>query len=193
MASVEISGEKTAAPLLPPPRNGGSAVGDLVFRFLLFASCVAAVVVMVTGKQSEFVPIIFPPFLVSRDANFNHSPALIYFVAALSVAGLYAAITTIVSFFAVLKPASYIKLVSHLVIFDVLVLGLMASATGAAGAVAYIGLKGNSHVQWRKICDIYDGFCKHIGSSVAVSLFGSVVLTLLIIISVRALSKRIPK
>ncbi|GER55878.1 CASP-like protein 8 [Striga asiatica] len=193
MASVEISGEKTAAPLLPPPRNGGSAVGDLVLRFLLFASCVAAVIVMVTGKQSELIPIPFPPFLVSRDAKFNHSPALIYFVAAVSVAGLYAAITTIVSFFVVLKPTSYIKLVSHLVIFDVLVLGIMAAATGAAGAVAYIGLKGNSHVQWRKICDIYDGFCKHIGSSVAVSLFGSVVLTLLIIISVRALSKRIPK
>ncbi|CAA0839933.1 CASP-like protein 1D1 [Striga hermonthica] len=68
----------------------------------------------------------------------------------------------------------------------------MASATGAAGTVGYIGLKGNSNVQWRKICDLYDGFCRHVGASIAVSLFGSVVLTLLIIISVRALSKRIP-
>ncbi|CAA0839934.1 Unknown protein [Striga hermonthica] len=67
--------EKAAAPLLPPPRNGGSAVGDLLLRFLLFASCVVAVLVMVTGNQSQLIPIAFPPFLVSRDAKFNHSSA----------------------------------------------------------------------------------------------------------------------
>ncbi|GER50124.1 CASP-like protein 8 [Striga asiatica] len=197
MSSTEVSGsrvtEKAAAPLLAPPRNGGSAVGDLILRFLLFASCVVAVLVMVTGNQSQLIPITFPPFLVSRDAKFNHSPAFIYFVAAFSVVGIYAAITAILSFFALLKPGFYIKAVSHFVIFDVLLLGIVASATGAAGAVGYVGLKGNSNVQWRKICDLYDGFCKHIGASLAVSLFGSVVLTLLIIISVRALSKRIPK
>ncbi|KAL6532271.1 CASP-like protein in26 [Orobanche gracilis] len=185
--------EEKVGPRLPPPRNGGSALTDVVLRFLLSASCVVAVLVMVTSKQTELVPIPFPPFLISRDAKFNHSPAFIYFVAALSVAGLYAIITTIISFFALLKPGCYYKVVSHFVIFDVLFLGIMAAATGSAGAVAYIGLKGNSHVQWRKICDLYDGFCKHIGSSVAVSLFGSIVLALLIIISVRSLSKRIPK
>ncbi|KAK6130448.1 hypothetical protein DH2020_035858 [Rehmannia glutinosa] len=192
MASTEAPASKAAAaPPPPPPRRGGSALGDLVLRFLLFASCVVGVVVMVTSKQTELIPIPIPPFLLSRSAKYNHSPAFIYYVAALSVAGLYSLITTLVSFFALLKPNCYPKPV--FVIFDVLFLGILASATGAAGAVAYIGLKGNSNVQWRKVCDIYDGFCKHIGSSVAVSLFGSIVLSLLIIISVRALAKRIPK
>lgn len=74
-----------------------------------------------------------------------------------------------------------------------LLLGIVASATGAAAGVAYIGLKGNKHVQWNKICNLYGDFCKHIGASVAVSLFGSVVLVLLVVLSVHSLSKKIPK
>lgn len=74
-----------------------------------------------------------------------------------------------------------------------LLLGIVASAIGAAAGVAYIGLKGNSHVGWQKICNVYGDFCRHIGGSVAVALFGSVVLVLLILLSVYSLSKKIPK
>lgn len=69
----------------------------------------------------------------------------------------------------------------------------MAAATGAAGGVAYIGLKGNSHVGWKKVCNVYDEFCRHLGASIAVSLFGSIVLVLLVLLSVYSLSKKIPK
>ncbi|KAL0457309.1 UNVERIFIED_CONTAM: CASP-like protein 1D1 [Sesamum latifolium] len=180
----------------PAERAGSSrsfAAADVVLRFLLFASGVVAVVVMVTSKQTELIPIPIPPFLMPRPAKFTHSPAFIYFVAALSVAGFYGAITTLISLFALSKPAAYPRLLSHFVIFDVLLLGIVAAATGTAGGVAYIGLKGNSHVQWRKICDIYGEFCRHIGASIAVSLFGSVVLALLVLLSIYSLSKRIPK
>ncbi|KAL0414634.1 UNVERIFIED_CONTAM: CASP-like protein 1D1 [Sesamum radiatum] len=169
------------------------AAADVVLRFLLFASGVVAVVVMVTSKQTELIPISIPPFLIPQPAKFTHSPAFIFFVAALSVAGFYGAITTLISLFALCKPAAYPRLLSHFVIFDVLLLGIVAAATGTAGGVGYIGLKGNSHVQWRKICDIYGKFCRHIGASIAVSLFGSVVLALLVLLSIYSLSKRIPK
>ncbi|XP_011090848.1 CASP-like protein 1 [Sesamum indicum] len=175
------------------PSSRSFAAADVVLRFLLFASGVVAVVVMVTSKQTELIPIPIPPFLTPRPAKFTHSPAFIYFVAALSVAGLYGAITTLISLFALRKPASYPRFLSHFVIFDVLLLGIVAAATGTAGGVAYIGLKGNTHVQWRKICDIYGEFCRHIGASIAVSLFGSVVLALLVLLSIYSLSKRIPK
>ncbi|GFP81908.1 CASP-like protein 1 [Phtheirospermum japonicum] len=193
MSSTEAQTSSAAAKaVLPPPRNGGAALADVVLRFLLFASCLVSVLVMVTSQQEQLIPISFPPYLITQEAKFKHSPAFVYFVIALSVAGIYAIITTLVSFFALFKPGCYHKLVSHFVIFDVLFLGIMAAATGAAGAVAYIGLRGNNHVQWRKICDLYDNFCKHIGSSIAISLIGSVVLTLLVILSIRSLSKRIP-
>ncbi|KAK8966253.1 CASP-like protein [Platanthera guangdongensis] len=59
----------------------------------------------------------------------------------------------------------------------------MASATGSSGSVAYIGLKGNSHVLWSKICNIFGKFCRHVGSATALSLVASIVLVLLVLVS----------
>ncbi|KAL8524924.1 hypothetical protein ACS0TY_014517 [Phlomoides rotata] len=207
MASTYTETEKVAAephvekaaPPPPPPEIRASAekdrfaVPDVVLRFLLLASCVAAVVVMVTSKQKKLIAIPFPPFQLPQSAEFKDSPAFIYFVAALSAAGLYSLITTLVSFYSLLKPGCCPKVISHFIIFDVLFLGIVASATGSAGAVGYIGLKGNSHVRWNKVCNVFDDFCKHVGASIAVSLVASVVLVLLVVLSVYSLSKKIPK
>ena len=72
-------------------------------------------------------------------------------------------------------------------------LGLAASATGTAGGVAYIGLKGNSHVGWNKVCNTYDKFCRHVGGSIAVALFASILLVLLVWLSLFTLYSRIRK
>lgn len=69
----------------------------------------------------------------------------------------------------------------------------MASATGAAGSVTYVGLKGNTHVRWGKVCTLYGKFCRYVGASIGVSLFASVMLVLLVLLSVYSLSKKIPK
>ncbi|PAL65566.1 hypothetical protein CEJ83_20580, partial [Acinetobacter baumannii] len=42
-----------------------------------------------------------------------------------------------------------------------------------------IGLKGNSHSIWTKICNVYDKYCRHIGSATGVSLLAAVLLVLL--------------
>ncbi|KAH6808771.1 hypothetical protein C2S51_026554 [Perilla frutescens var. frutescens] len=200
MASLATEAEKAAPPPPPPEVRAPAekdrfALVDVVLRFLLLASALVAVVVMVTSKETEAVGRLpVPPFTpVYRTAKFNHSPAFIYFVAALSVAAFYGLITTIISFFALLKPGSHTRIISHFLIFDVLLLGTVAAAAGAAGGVAYIGLKGNKYVNWTKICNVYGDFCKHIGASIALSLVGSVVLVLLILLSVYSLSKKIPK
>ncbi|KAH7858419.1 hypothetical protein Vadar_023639 [Vaccinium darrowii] len=190
--------EKAAPPpetiAQPPPRRDCFAVVDVVLRMLLFAAAVAAVVVMVTSKETKAVArILIPPYAVYRTANFKNSPAMIYFVAALSVAGFYALITTMVSFLALLKPRCSTKLLPHFVIFDVLMLGIVAAAAGTAGGVAYIGMKGDSHAGWTKVCNVFEKFCHHVEASVAVSIFASIVLALLVINSAHSLSKRIPK
>lgn len=195
--------EKVAEEVAPPPPEAKTPAGspstdyfalaEVVLRFLVFASALVAVVVMVTSKQTEKVPIPFTPLRASVPAKFNYLPALIYFVAALSVAGLYSIVTTLLSFYALLKPGCCPRVLSHFVVFDVLLLGIVAAATGAAGAVAYIGLKGNSHVGWGKVCNVYDTFCKHVGASVFVSLFASIVLAFLVLLSIYSLSKKIPK
>ncbi|KAK4483278.1 hypothetical protein RD792_010463 [Penstemon davidsonii] len=199
MASIETqypAVEKAAHDRAVAPTSPSKhlILADVVLRFLLFASGVVAVVVMVTSNQTEIVRLPFPPFpLAHVPAKFRYSPAFVYFVAALSVAGLYGIITTLVSLYALFKPSCSKKVLCHFVVFDVLLLGIVAAATGAAGAVGYVGLRGNSHVGWKEVCHEYNKYCKHIAGSLVVSLFGSIVLVLLVLLSVYSLSKRIPK
>ncbi|PKI39308.1 CASP-like protein 1D1 [Punica granatum] len=204
MASTEKAADPEAAkeghPLKPearppPPPPSRSLVDvfatvDVGLRVVLFASTLTAVLVMVTGKQTELSGVPIP---VPVEAKFNNSPAFIYFVVALSVACLYSIITILASISVILKPAFSLSFILFFVIWDVVMLGLVASATGTAGGVAYIGHKGNSHTKWMKICNVYDKFCQHLAGSIAVSLFASIVLVLLIIFSVFFLHKKIPK
>ncbi|KAF5181986.1 Casp-like protein, partial [Thalictrum thalictroides] len=71
-----------------------------------------------------------------------------------------------------------------------LMVGIVVSATGTAGGVAYTGLKGNSHARWGKICNVYDKFCRHVGISLALSLFASVLLVVLVMLSTYTLYRR---
>ncbi|TXG71791.1 hypothetical protein EZV62_000370 [Acer yangbiense] len=172
---------------VPPSWRSNCSVVDVALRVLLFSATLVAIIVMVTSEQSEFV-LGLP---VKRPAKFTHSPAFIYFVAALAVACFYSIITILVSILVIFKPTLHKKFLLHFAFWDVLILGLVASATGAAGAVAYIGLKGNSHVQWVKVCSTYDKFCQHVASSTALALIAAVVLVLLSMLSTYSLYKRI--
>ncbi|KAL9410384.1 hypothetical protein AB3S75_044195 [Citrus x aurantiifolia] len=164
---------------------------DASLRFLLFSACLVSVIVMVTSKQTERAPVSgVLPFLTLRVlAKFNYSPAFIYFVAALSVAGLYSIIAMLASIYAIKNPSR--KVLLMLAFWDVVMLGVVASATAASGAVAYIGLKGNDHIGWRKMCNVFDKFCRHIASATAVSLVAAILLVLLSMLSTYSLYKRI--
>ncbi|WCJ23547.1 CASP-like protein 1D1 [Euphorbia peplus] len=178
-----------------PPVQGGRVdffAVDVGLRVLLFASTLTALIVIVTAKQTELLPVPGLGF-VPLEAKFSDSPAFIYSLAALCVTCLYSIITTLASLGVLAKPIHATKFLFHYAIFDLLILGIMASQTGAAGGVAYIGLKGNSHVGWSEICNVYDTFCKHIASSIAISLFASVILVLLVSLSVFSLYSRVRK
>ncbi|PON80266.1 Casparian strip membrane protein [Parasponia andersonii] len=198
MASTDKPDPEQGKEVTPPPKPGSSSVAsltaasylsvDVTLRVLLFASTLTAIVVLVTSKQTVRGRVPIP--LV---AKFDHSPAFIYFLVALSVAGLYSIITTLASISVILKPEFSTKFLLHFAFWDVLILGLVASATGTAGGVAYIGLKGNEHVQWQKVCSTFDKFCRHLAGSLAVSLFASVLLVLLVWFSVFSIHKKLPK
>ncbi|XP_057802412.1 CASP-like protein 1E2 [Salvia miltiorrhiza] len=44
------------------------------------------------------------------------------------------------------------------VVSDLVTTALLFSSFGAAVAVGLIGREGNSHVQWRKVCDVFEKF-----------------------------------
>ncbi|CAN7013083.1 hypothetical protein IGI04_012308 [Brassica rapa subsp. trilocularis] len=183
-----IDTEKTTVPGGSCTTSKSCWMVQVVLRLFLFAATLTSIVVMVTSKQSKTIPIF--PF--HTQAKFTHSPAFIYFVVALSVACFYSIISTLATLSAFKKPSSCSAvLLLNLAIMDAVMVGIVASATGASGGVAYIGLKGNKNVRWRKICDLYDTFCHHVGGAIAVSLVASIILLLLSIISVLSLYKRI--
>ncbi|KAJ4766457.1 CASP-like protein [Rhynchospora pubera] len=165
---------------------------DFLLRLLLLASAVSALVVLVTSKQTKlFATGLTGPFaFVERDAKFNYSPAFIYLLVALAVTCLYSIITILSSCALMSKPAPAAKILFTLILTDTLMVGILSSATGTAGAIAYVGLKGNSHTNWNKICNNYGKFCRHIGSSTGVSLFASIILVVLVLVSAYSLSKR---
>ncbi|KAK9725597.1 hypothetical protein RND81_05G156100 [Saponaria officinalis] len=189
--------ESRATPTTPTPvvaKSGGKCIViDVALRLLLLAACIVAVVVMGTSKQTAMVPVPGVPGLtVPYPAKFSNSPAFIYFIVALSVAGLYSVITLITSLSFISKPNIPAKIFLILAVHDVLILGIVAAATGTAGGVAYVGLKGNSHVNWGKICNVYDKFCRYLGTSIFFSLFAAVLLVVLVILNALSLYKRIP-
>ncbi|MED6221239.1 hypothetical protein PIB30_052580 [Stylosanthes scabra] len=164
---------------------------DVILRFLFFGASVSALASIVSSYQTEFV--LFQGVPVLQPAKFKYSPALIYFVSAFTVSGFYGLLTTIISISLIQKPQYKLKFLLHLLFWDALILGIVASATGAAGSIAYVGLKGNSHVGWIKICNVYDKFCRHLAGSIAVALFGSIVNVLLIWLSAYTLHTHVPK
>ncbi|KAL5197372.1 hypothetical protein ABZP36_000884 [Zizania latifolia] len=165
---------------------------DLALRALLFAVTLSALVVLATSKQTVMVPVVLRPPLVFAPvaAKFTHSPALIYLLAALCATCLYSLLSAVSSLRFLSGSASSAKTIFLLLLLDALCAGVMASATGAAAAVAWLGLKGNSHTRWNKICNTYGDFCRHIGSSTALALVSSVLLLLLAFLNAYTLYRR---
>lgn len=179
----------------PPPPAGPPHVARLLtaLRGLLFALTLIALLVMVFSKQTREDPFPGPFSGAPAEAKFDNYPAFIYFVVAFSVACLYSIITALASISVVLKPAFSASFLLFFVVWDVVMLGLVASATGTAGGVAYIWLKGNSHERRDEFCNVYDKFCQHLETSFAVSILAALVLILLIILSILSLQKKIPQ
>ncbi|XP_061374371.1 CASP-like protein 1D1 [Gastrolobium bilobum] len=189
MASTEAEYKSSSTP--PPPAGVDYFKFDVILRFLLLGASVAAIAVIVTSDQTVIVNFLGMP--VPQPAKFKYSPAFIYFLAAFCVSGLYGLISALASISVIQKPEFKLKFLLHFIFWDALILGIIASATGSAGSVAYLGLKGNSHVHWTKICNVYGKFCRHIAGSVAVALFSSIVTVMLIWLSAYTIHSRVPK
>ncbi|GLJ39110.1 hypothetical protein SUGI_0797170 [Cryptomeria japonica] len=176
--------------------GGGCFAMEFVLRLLAVAATLSAAVVMSKAKQTEMVPAVVNsvpvtvngrPVLVPVPAKYNYSPAFIYFVVANSVACVYTALS-ILATFAKRKKSSFLS-TFLLAVTDISMVALISSAASAAMAYAYIGLKGNSHTGWHKICNVYDKFCRYVGAALGVSFVGLNAFSLLTLIQLYTLYK----
>lgn len=132
-----------------------------------------------------------PPYGASLSAKFTDVPSLIFAMSALSLACPYSIITALVSFLALRKQASRsTKLMFSLVVMDLLLFGIVAAVAGAAGDASYIGLKGNKHARWQKICNEYDTYCLLVGFAVLCTGSAAVTLLFLVILFIFTLSPK---
>ncbi|KAL5701393.1 hypothetical protein ACHQM5_026736 [Ranunculus cassubicifolius] len=159
-------------------------------RTFVLACSLAGIIVMATSKQTKLIAVQVSGQVlqVENSVKFNTTPAFIYLVAALSVLGFYSLISIVASI--ALKKYQSNKILFNFILIDLLMVGIASAATGAAGSIAYTGLKGNSHARWGKVCNVYDTFCHHVGASVAFSLVASLTLVILVMLSTYTLYRR---
>lgn len=75
------------------------------------------------------------------------------------------------------------------ILLDLIMMALLYSGVGAAAAVGLLGFKGNSHVQWDKVCNVFGKFCRQAAAAIAISLFASILFLLLVLFAMFNLHK----
>ncbi|XP_027933425.1 CASP-like protein 1E1 isoform X2 [Vigna unguiculata] len=139
---------------------------DLFLRLFAILLTLVASVVIGADKQTAIVPI-----------KFVESMPPLYFVGANAMACAYAALSLL------LRLGNRRKgMETVITVFDTLMVALLFSSNGAAIAVGLLGLQGNSHVHWNKVCNIFGKFCDQVAASLFISLLGSITFLLLLLL-----------
>ncbi|XP_021731227.1 CASP-like protein 1E1 [Chenopodium quinoa] len=163
---------------------------ELVLRVLALILTLAAAILLGLDKQTKIVPIkVFPnlPALnVPVMAKFSHVSAFVYSVVANSIASVFAAVSLALTLGSG-KGGSRLMMI---LVLDLIMVSLLFSSIGGTSAVGVIGIKGNSHLQWNKVCNVYDKFCHQVAASVVLSLLGAIILLLLVILTASKTQKR---
>ncbi|KAK8483050.1 hypothetical protein V6N13_037699 [Hibiscus sabdariffa] len=166
---------------------------DLILRVLALLLTVTSAIVLGLDKQTKVVPIQIVPTLpainVAAQAKWHYLSAFVYSMVANIIAGSYAAISTVMVLGSRNGKAT-VGLAQTVAVLDVLMVGMLFSANGAALAIGLMGYKGNSHVRWNKVCNVFDKFCDQVAVSIVLSLLGSLAFTALIVLTVLTFHKR---
>ncbi|XWS39067.1 hypothetical protein CRYUN_Cryun18bG0018300 [Craigia yunnanensis] len=168
------------------------SICDLILRVLALLLTLAAAIVLGVDKQTKVVPIqitpTLPPINIAAQAKWHYLSAFVYSMVSNIIACSYAAISMLI----VLGTRNgKTGLAQIIIVFDLLMVALLFSANGAAFAIGLMGYKGNSHVQWKKVCNVFDKFCDHVAVSIVLSLVGSVAFVALVAIAALTLHRRL--
>lgn len=165
---------------------------DGVVRFLGLAFTLIAAVVVGVDNESKIISVTLtkslPPIHFYASAKWQYMSAFKYFVVSNCIACAYAAVSLVYSVATrgyKDDPMRSLLLVS----FDLIMVGLLFSADGAAAAIGVIGREGNSHMHWIKVCGFFEGYCHHFTAALVISIAGSVMFLCLVVLSVLNLYK----
>ncbi|XP_042516708.1 CASP-like protein 1E2 [Macadamia integrifolia] len=164
---------------------------DVLLRILTLLCSLIAVIVTSVSEETELVSVTvlptLPPFNVPATAKWQYSSAFVYFLIANVIACAYAAFSLMLS---IMKAAGRNKIAMAMHVFDLIVVALLFSGNGAALAIGMVGYNGNDHVRWAKVCNVFQKYCRYTASSIAVSLFGTTALLIVIALTTLRLQKK---
>ncbi|CAI8585077.1 unnamed protein product [Vicia faba] len=111
-------------------------------------------------------------------AKWEYMSASVFFLVTNAIGCTYAATTMVISTIA--RSSGNKTILLMITILDLVISGLHFSANGAAAAEGVLGQKGNSHVQWMKVCNVFDAYCRHMTAALVLSIIASSVFLLLV-------------
>ncbi|ESW25547.1 hypothetical protein PHAVU_003G045200 [Phaseolus vulgaris] len=182
-SSIEVGEASKGA----SPRKGvtrGLSVMDFVLRILAAVGTLGAALAM--GTTNETLP--FTTQFIKFRAEFDDLPSLVFFVMGNSIVSGYLVLSLVLSVFHMLRSTA-VKSRILLVAFDTVMMGLITASASAATSIVYIAHKGNAGANWFAICQQYNNFCERISGSLIGSYIAVALFTILIIISVLAISR----
>ncbi|KAL5541796.1 hypothetical protein UlMin_009506 [Ulmus minor] len=170
-------------------RRMGSS--ETLLRILAFGFTLAAAILLGVDKQSKVVPVKvldnLPALNVEVFAKWHYLSAFKYFVVANAIACTYAVLSLVLSL-ANRKGNNSFGLV--ITILDTVMVALLFSSGGAAGAIGLMGFQGNSRVRWNKVCNVFGKFCNQAAVSLGISLAGGIAFLLLVVLAAKRLHNK---
>ncbi|KAD3338203.1 hypothetical protein E3N88_33724 [Mikania micrantha] len=161
---------------------------DMVLRATAFCFTLIAAVVAGVDHETHKIPITIsdnmPSFTVFVTAKWHYLSFSVFLVVANSIACSYSFASMILSMKKMIR--------THLtfLLSDVMMMALLFSANGAATAVGIIGVNGNSHTQWHKVCYVFKSHCHQGAASIAMSFLRSFVFLWLVVFAILNLHKK---
>ncbi|XP_039005785.1 CASP-like protein 1E1 [Hibiscus syriacus] len=164
---------------------------DGLLRVLVLTLTLVAAILTGVDKETKIIPITItetlPTLHVPVTAKWHYMSAFVYFLISNAIAFSYAAASLVAS---MAVRASKEKTGIVLVVLDMTIMGLLLSANGAAIAVGVLSQYGNSHVQWKKVCNMFVGFCHQMTAAIIFSLVGSLIFFWLVALAILNLHKK---
>ncbi|KAI3443117.1 CASP-like protein [Psidium guajava] len=179
-----------STPIPKAPRNQVL----LVLRLVAFFATAAATVVMALNKQTKTVVVATigsTPIRATLSAEFQHTPAFVYFVIANGMASLHNLLMIVVEIWGDKFDYKGLRL-AMIAILDMMTVALASGGDGAATFMAELGKNGNSQARWNKTCDKFGTFCDHGGGAIISSFAGLLLLVLITALSIGRLVKPRP-
>ncbi|GER55880.1 CASP-like protein VIT_05s0020g01820 [Striga asiatica] len=158
---------------------------DVILRFLALALSLAAAVVLGVNNETTTVAMTLvptlPPVNVPVTAKWHYLSAFVFFVVSNSIACAYAAVSLIVK---LANRSGKKGMEMMFILVDLIMVALLFASVGAALAIGLMGYEGNSHVQWKKVCHVFDRYCDQAGVAIGLSCGASLAYFVLVVLAV---------